>query len=108
MRIISTKSYENSVKKLKRHKSELELLDEILSFIKKQPDFISLSSDPLNKMYNFERLKYENNEFYSFRLSKIIRLLVKPKDNYIELYLIYVSMDHYKDFNKGKVIYYDE
>lgn len=108
MRIIYTKSYEKSVKKLKKHNSELKLLDEILSFIKKEPDFISLSNDPLNKMYNFERLKYDNNDFYSFRLSKVIRLLVKPKDNYIELYLIYVSMDHYNDFDKDKVIYYDE
>ena len=58
----------------------------------------------LTKIYNFERLKYELNEFYSFRLSKVYRLIVRPKDNDIEVELVYISIKHYVDFNKDKVI----
>lgn len=39
------------------------------------------------------------------RLSKTIRLIIRPRDNDIELYLIYISTKHYDDFDLGKVIY---
>lgn len=108
MRIIYTKSYDKTLKNIKKHKKELELLSEILDYIKRQPTFSKMIEDPLNRIYHFERLKYELNEFYSFRLSKVVRLIVKPKNNDIEVNLVYISKDHYNDFNKGKVIYYDE
>lgn len=108
MKIIYTKSYDKTYKDLKRHKKELETLDKILTFIKKQDDFNSMINDPLALIYHFERLKHELNEFYSFRISKIIRLIVRPVENGIEIELVYISTNHYKDFDKGKVIYYDE
>jgi len=108
MRIIYTKSYEKTLKNIKKYKQEKELLNEILEYIKRQPTFTKMIRDPLIAIYHFERLKYELNEFYSFRLSKVIRLIVKPKDNDIEIDLVYISKDHYNDFNKGKVICYDE
>ena len=62
--------------------------------------------------YHFERLKYDKNDFYSFNLCKNggkIRLIVKPNENnIIELYLAFISYDHYQDFDIRKVIYYDE
>jgi len=58
----------------------------------------------LSKIYNLERLKYDLDEFYSFRLSKVIRLIIRPKDNFVEVELVYVSMNHYTDFDKEKVI----
>lgn len=66
--------------------------------------FISLINNPLSKIYNLERLKYDLDEFYSFRLSKVIRLIIRPKDNFVEVELVYVSMKHYTDFDKEKVI----
>ena len=108
MRIIYTKSYDKSLKDLKKRKEELDVLKDILEYLEGRKGFSDIVNDSLAKSYGFERLKYSLNEFYSFRLSKITRLIVKPKDNYIELYLIYISTKHYEDFNIEKVIYYDE
>ena len=59
-------------------------------------------------MYHFERLKYNMNPYYSFNLNKhsgVIRLIIKPNnDNEIELFLITISFNHYKDFNPERVI----
>ena len=108
MNIIYTKSYDSSKKYLKNHHEEQKVLKYILDYLKNKNAFVDIINDPISKIYGFERLKYEYNEFYSFRLSKLIRLIVKPKDNDIELYLIYISMKHYDDFNIKKVIYYAE
>lgn len=108
MNIIYTKSYDKSFKNLKSHHKENEILNYIIDYIKHKNNFSEIFNDPLSRMYGFERLKYQYNEFYSFKLSKTIRLIVKPKDNAVELYLIYISNNHYDDFNLEKVIYYEE
>ena len=107
MNIIYTKSYDNSLKKLKKHKREQKELQNIIEYLQNKDTFIDILDDPIARMYGFERLKYQLSEFYSFRLSKVIRLIVKPNKNDIELYLIYISMKHYDDFDIGKVIYYE-
>ena len=92
MKIIYTKSYDKSIKELKKRNEELILLEEIKRFIRKSKDFNYLLNNPLSKVYGLERLKYELNEYYSFRLSKTIRLIVKPKDNYIELIMLIINI----------------
>ena len=108
MNIIYTKSYDKSLKSLKRHHDEMNLLNEIIDTIKRFDSFDEMIKDPLLSIYNFERLKYDNSELYSFRLSKVIRLIVKPCDDNCSIFLIYISMKHYDDFDLGRVIYYDE
>lgn len=108
MKIVYTKSYDNSIKNLKKHYKELEELNRILKYLKYKNTFEEIQNDSVAKMYGFERLKHQYNEFYSFRLSKIMRLIVKPHEDKIKIYLIYVSKEHYEDFNLEKVKYYDE
>lgn len=69
-----------------------------------------MQTNPVKDLYGFERLKYQNNKFYSFNLEKnggTKRLIVFPKND-LELYLVFVSFDHYEDFSEKRVIYYDE
>ena len=40
-------------------------------------------------MYGFEKLKHQYNEFYSFRLSKVMRLIVKPYEDKVKIYQEY-------------------
>ena len=40
--------------------------------------------------------------------SGVIRLIIKPCDNGVEVDLVYISYDHYKDFSEKKVIYYEQ
>lgn len=104
-----TKSYDNTLKKIKRNHDALSSLYEILDYIECTSTFHDLERNPLSKIYNFERLKYENNNFYSFRLSKTIRLIVKQSCcSNCCLELCYISRKHYDDFSKEKVIYYEE
>ena len=107
LKIIHTKSYDNSVKKLKKYYEEKEELECIIKYLVKKNKFTDVINDPIAKIYGFERLKHNYNEYYSFRLSKLIRLIVRPIENDIELYLIYISTKHYDDFNDKKVIYYE-
>ena len=104
LKIIYTKSYEKSYKDLKKNYKERELFDEIIDHIKNEPDFKTMINDPLSMIYNLERLKYDLNQFYSFRLSKVIRLIIRPKDNDVEVELVYISKNHYLDFSEEKVI----
>ncbi len=108
MNLIYTKSFDSSVKKLKNYKEELWLLEEILDTIKSFDSFDLMIHDPILHMYHFERLKYDLSDFYSFRLSKVIRLIIRSVSSGVEVDLIYISMDHYNDFSLKKVIYYDE
>ena len=111
MNINYTKSYDNTVKKLKKYSEEKNYLDEILDIIRNSKDFDILLSNPLSKMYGMERLKYELNKYYSLNPSKhggVIRLIIKQCDNGVEVDLVYLSYDHYKDFNEKKVIYYEK
>lgn len=109
MNIIYTKSFDNSLKKLKKHKKEYDNFLKIVSIIENTRDFNELIHLPQVKMYGFERLKHDMNEYYSFNLNKkggTIRLIVKPCiNNTIEIYMIFISYDHYNDFNG--VIYYE-
>ena len=107
MNIIYTKSYDKSIKKIKNHHLEQEELNYILEYLRSKRYFHEIINDPMSKIYGFERLRYELNSFYSFKLSKMVRLIVKPNDENIELYLVYISTKHYDDFDIGKVIYYE-
>lgn len=112
MRIIYTKSYDKGLKKLKKYNEELKRLNKIINIIEYSSNFNELCNLPIVKLYNFERLKYMLNDYYSFNLNKNggkIRLIIRPNtDNEVELFLVFISFDHYEDFDKGKVIYYDE
>ena len=108
MKLIYTKSYNKNIKHLKNRASERKLLDEVLHYIKNQPDFSTMINDPLSNLYRLERLKYGLSDYYSFRLSKIIRLIIMPSDNNIEVYLVYISKDHYNDFNEDRVMLDEE
>ena len=105
LRIIYTKSFNISYKKLKKKYKEQEELHNVLLYLESKNSFKNIINDPVAKIYGFERLKHELNMFYSFRLSKVIRLIISPNDNGIELYMIYVSDNHYDDFDIKKVIY---
>ena len=111
MNIIHTKSIDNTLKKLKSHHKEYNNLFKILDIIENAKDFNVLINLPQCKIFNFERLKYDKNEYYSFNLSKnrgVIRLIVKPLNtNSVEIYLIMISYNHYEDFDPRKVIYYE-
>ncbi len=97
MNIIYTKNYDKSIKKLKNYHKEKEELELILDYIRNKNSFIEIVNDPVSKIYGFERLKHQWNMYYSFRLSKVIRLIVRPKNNDIELFIIDISMKHYED-----------
>ncbi len=103
MRIIYAKSYDATYKNLKKYPKEKERLEEIIKHILYFDTFTDMINDPLTMIYNFERLEYELNEFYSFRLSKVYRLIVRPRENDIEVELVYISTNHYNDFNKDRV-----
>ncbi len=112
MNIIYTKSYEKGLKKLKRHVKEYQNLLTILDIIENADNFDILVQLPIVHLYRFERLKHKWNEYYSFNLSKSrgkIRLIIKPNENNkVEVYIGFISFDHYEDFEIEKVIYYDE
>lgn len=111
MNIIYTKSYDKTYKELKKYPKEKANLEEILELIRISENFNQLISNPFTKMYQLERLKYNLNKFYSLNPSKSggkIRLIIRPVENEVEVELIYISYDHYKDFNEKKVIYYEK
>ena len=94
MRIIHTKSFDSSLKRLKKHQLEYNNLNKIINIIENSDDFNQLIKLPQVVMYGFERLKHDKNDYYSFNPRKkgeTIRLIVKPKE----------------DFNPKKVIYYE-
>lgn len=105
MIIIYTKSYD---KTLKKNKEAVQTLEEIINYIEYTSSFKELEINPISKIYNFERLKYNNNYFYSFRLTKIIRLIISPSKENNSINLCYISTKHYEDFDKDKVIYYEK
>lgn len=109
MKIIYTKSYDNTLKDLKKYPKEKNKLQEIIELVEDSTDFLELKANPIASLYDFERLKHNLNEFYSFRLNNAkIRLIVLPDKSDLKINFVYISYDHYLDFNKKKVIYYDE
>lgn len=111
MIIIHTKTFDETLKILKRHILEHKNLLKILSIIENAKDFQESIHLPQVEMYGFERLKHDKNDYYSFNPKKkggTIRLIVKPNiDNTIEIFLIKISYKHYEDFDPKKVIYYE-
>ena len=103
LKVIHTKGYDNSIKKLKNYYKEKEELECIIKYIVKKNKFSDVINDPIAKIYGFERLKHK------YKIVKIrpILTIVRPIENDIELYLIYISTKHYDDFNDKKVIYYE-
>ena len=112
MNITYTKSYDNTIKKLKRHKKEYENLEDIKNRITNHDTFKELEMNPImTTIYGFEALKYQNSGFWSFNLEKhggVIRLIVTPSDKENEIIFVYISYDHYKDFTSDKLRFYDE
>ena len=82
--ILHSKTFDKSFKSLKKHKNEYNNLLKVLNIIENVDTFKELMCLPQVKMYGFERLKYQNNMYYSFNLSRHggkIRLIVRPNDN---------------------------
>ena len=108
MKIIYTKSFDKTFKKLKKHHKELGNFNKIIYYLDSVSSFGDLKNDSYIKtLYNFERLKYNNSNYYSFNLSKhsgVIRLIVEEVAN--DIAFVYISVNHYKDVSVGKVIYY--
>lgn len=112
MNIIYTKSYDNTVKKLKRHKKEYDNLEDIKKKITNHDTFKELEMNPImTTIYNFKALKHNNSGFWSFNLEKnggVIRLIAMPSDKEDEIIFVCISYDHYKDFTPDKLKFYDE
>lgn len=112
MNIEYTKSYDNTLKKIKKHRKEYKNLEDIKLKITNHNSFQDLCNNPImTTIYNFKRLKYKNNEFWSFNLEKnggVIRLIVKPAKDNKTLIFVYISYNHYKDFSPNKIKFYDE
>lgn len=111
MQIKYSKNYDKKIKKLKKHQIEYNNLKDILKIIDRADNFSELINLPIVQMYNFERLKYQNKDYYSFNLAKgggVIRLIVKPDtNNCVIMYIADITLDHYKDFDFRKVVYYE-
>lgn len=110
MEVKYTKSYDTTLKKLKKHKLEFENLKRIIEIIERSPNMESLNFSPVAKIYGYEKLKGINLGFSSFNLCKnggVIRLLITNSFNE-KTFLCYISYKHYEDFDKKKVIHYDE
>ncbi len=91
MKVLYTKSYDKGLKELKKkRKTEiLNNLDEIILLLKSIQIFDELKTNDIAALYGYEQLKYGLNEYYSCNLSKnkgIIRLLIQPKENHLEVY----------------------
>lgn len=61
MKIIYTKSYDKSYKKIKKHSREYNNLLVILDIIESSEDFETLIKLPIVQIYGFERLKHNLN-----------------------------------------------
>ena len=113
MLIRYSKNFDKGKKELtKKHKiEELNMLDSIVKLIKRSDTYELMKGSPLAYLYGFEELKEDKSGFFSFRLSKKsspIRLIGRYQDNIITIQLVYISMDHYNDFNPKGVIFDDE
>lgn len=109
--VIYTKSYDRTLKKLKKHPKEMENLYKIIEYLKNSGDISSIKNNGLSLMYGFEQLKYNFNRYHSFNLSKnggVIRLIVFLDEKEDKVEFLFISFDHYNDFDESKVIYYDE
>ena len=112
MHITYTKSFDNSVKNLKKHRKELANLEDITEKITNHNTFKELQNNPImTTIYKFGPLRHQNSGFWSFNLEKnggVIRLIVMPSTDEREIIFVYVSYDHYNDFTPAKLRFYDE
>ena len=112
MNIIYTKSFDNTVKKLKKHTIVANNLKELTEKIIIHNSFNEIEQNPvMTTIYKFHQLKHQNSEFYAFNLEKnggVIRLIVMPTTIETEIVFVYISYNHYKDFTPDKLRFYDE
>ena len=66
LNIIHSKTFDSNLKKIKKHKIEYNNLLKILNIIENTDNFKELTLLPQIKMYGFEGLKYQYNDYYSF------------------------------------------
>lgn len=95
------KHYNNSEKNIKKKKAELQMLEKIKTHIKQCKDYKDLIHHPISKIYGFERLKHELNNYYSFNLCKnggATRLIISINEKEQIISLEYISVNHYTDF----------
>ncbi len=103
MKIIREDSFKNQEKKLKKHIQEWENYQKILTHIKLCQSSEELLNSVVSKMYGIEKLKYQLNEYYSFNLCKnkgTIRLIFQMIREENEVYLVFISLEHYEDFKR--------
>ena len=113
MKIIYSKNYEKGLKELqKKHKTnELSNLKSIIDAIKNSDNYNDLKLTPAAAIFKFEELKNDKVGFASFNLCKNggkIRLIVRPRENMIIIEVVFISTDHYKDFDPKGVRFNDE
>lgn len=113
MRIIYSKNYDKGLKELKKkHRTaELSVLEEILDIIKDSGSYEELRQNPVSYIYDFEELRGDKKGYCSFNLSRtggIIRLIVRPQMNTIVMEVVFISTNHYRDFDPKGVMFYDE
>ena len=95
--------YFKSEKRIKKKYENVRILDMVKTHIKQCSSFSELEANPISRVYGFEKLKYELNDYYSFNLCKnrgTIRLIVSIDDAINQVRLEYVSIDHYDDFKR--------
>lgn len=96
----------SELKKLKKYQNELNNYFKIIELMVVCSNYESFVTNPILKAYSFEKLKHQMTGYYSIRLSKrkagVIRLLFKININQNIIDLIYISMDHYKDFSRSE------
>ena len=95
--------YKRSEKNIKRNYKQQNTLDMIKNHIKICNNFEELTKNPISIMYGFEKLKYELNGYYSFNLCKnkgTIRLIISINEATNQVFLEYISTNHYSDFKE--------
>lgn len=113
MKIRYSENFKKGLKQLKKkHKDqELKNLTIILDAIKESDTYQDLKLTPAAVIYKFEELKNDKTGFSSFNLCKnggVYRLIVRPQENTLVLEIIFISTDHYHDFDPKGVMFDDE
>ena len=95
--------FKNEEKKLKKYFNEKNNYEKILIHIRMVNNYRELCMHPFSIMYGFEKLKYFDDEYYSFNLGKkggVIRLIFKIDKVNNAVILKFISMSHYDDFKR--------
>lgn len=102
---IVREDFKNEEKKLKKYFNEKNNYEKIIMHIRTVNTYKELYNHPFSIMYGFERLKYFEDEYYSFNLGKnggVIRLIFKIDKVNNAVILKFISMHHYDDFKRKK------